>query len=156
MFLVHRKTGRRIQINIISVRYERISSSVKNRFGFDWGQEKGNELFALTLNKDNTIVGLMALKDVPEELRHEISLIESSKENVGQEKEYKHIAGILIAFACRLAFKRGYFGFVSLTPKTRLINYYMMTYGFRQFGRQLALDSQDSQRLIDQYLANEK
>ena len=70
-------------------------------------------------------------------------------------KIYENIAGCLIAWACRLAFIRGYYGFVSLVPKTRLIEHYKNAYGFEQFGRQLAVDTEQSHRLIKQYLKNE-
>jgi hypothetical protein len=116
----------------------------------------GFELYALWVIPDNEIVGLMALKDVPEELRIEIVLLECSQENVGKTKVYERIAGCLMAFACRLAFIRGYYGFVSLVPKTQLIQHYLKMYGFEQFGRQLALDLDRSKLLIDKYLQDER
>jgi hypothetical protein len=63
--------------------------------------------------------------------------------------------GCLIAWACRLAFIKGYYGFVSLIPKTRLIEHYKNAYGFEQFGRQLAVDAEQSHSLIKKYLKNE-
>lgn len=57
---------------------------------------------------------------------------------------------------CRIAFRKGYEGFVSLLPKTRLIDLYQEKYGFRQYGRLLALEHEHSKRVIDQYLGDEK
>lgn len=126
------------------------------RFEFDWEEETARGIYAISLVSPEKIVGVASLKDVPSELRLEISLLEVSMENVGKKREYEGIAGCLIAFACRLAFNRGYFGFVSLVPKTRLIEHYMKTYGFRQYGRQLAIDLEDADALIKKYLDRER
>lgn len=126
------------------------------RFEFDWHALSDMEVYALRVVHDNEIVGLMALRDVPEELRIEIALLECSKENVGKSKKLDRIAGCMIAFACRMAFLRGYFGFVSLIPKTQLIEHYKTLYGFEQYGRHLAMDLDRSRRLIETYLNDEK
>ena len=47
---------------------------------------------------------------------------------------------------------RGYFGFVSVQPKTRLIDLYQNKYGFRQYGRLLAIEQEASRFLINNYL----
>ncbi len=126
------------------------------RFEFDWQALTGCEIYALRLNRERLVVGMMALKNIPDELRIEIVLLESSRENVGRLKTYERIAGCLIGFACRLAFMRGYFGFVSLIPKTRLIEHYTAMYGFEQYGRHLAIDMERSQQLIEKYLSDER
>jgi hypothetical protein len=156
MFLINRKSGQKVLSEIVAISETELSDILEeNSFGFDWQQETHYDLYALRLMDTKDTVGLMALKDVKDELRIEIVLLESSKDNIGASKTYDHIAGSLIAWACRLAFIRGYYGFVSLTPKTRLIAYYKNAYGFEQFGRQLAVDTQQSQRLIKKYLKNE-
>lgn len=50
------------------------------------------------------------------------------------------------------SFNQGYKGFVSLTPKTRLIDYYIQQYGFFQYGRNLAIEGEASMNLIKKYL----
>jgi hypothetical protein len=72
--------------------------------------------------------------------------------NKGRTKEIDYIAGCLLAFACELAFERGYFGFVSLQPKTQLIDLYQNRYGFPQYGRLLAVEQASAKQLIDKYL----
>ena len=156
MFLVNRKNGQKNLSEIISISDKELSDILEeNNFEFDWQQVTHYELYALKILSDKNTVGLMALKDVKDELRIEIILLESSKDNIGASKTYDNIAGCLIAWACRLAFIRGYLGFVSLIPKTRLIEHYKNAYGFEQFGRQLAVDTEQSHRLIKQYLKNE-
>ena len=156
MFLINRKTRQKILCEIVEISENELSDILEeNNFEFDWQQETEYDLYALKIWGNKNTVGLMALKDVKDELRIEIILLESSKDNIGTSKNYDNIAGCLIAWACRLAFIRGYFGFVSLIPKTRLIEYYKNAYGFEQFGRQLAVDTEQSYRLIKQYLQNE-
>ena len=48
------------------------------------------------------------------------------------------------------------FVFVSLKPKTRLIELYQDKYGFRQYGRLLAVEQRSSMALINKYLRNEE
>ena len=98
------------------------------------------------------ILGLLSLKDIKDELRIHINLIEISEKNRGQGKKYDRIAGCLIAYACELSFDKSYDGFVSLVPKTRLINHYCKHYGFEQYGRQLGLGYEASINLIKKYL----
>lgn len=92
---------------------------------------------------------------MPEEYRVHLNLLEVSTRHQGKNKEIDLIAGCLIAFAAALAIKRGYYGFVSLLPKTELIDHYQDKYGFRQYGRYLGIEGSSSQTLINQYLRHE-
>jgi hypothetical protein len=153
MVIIQTKNKQRIPVEILEISAISLSEILeKNNFEFDWTDETHHNLFALNIIENGDIVGLMALKDVKDELRIEIILLESSKDNVGPSKTYEKIAGCLIAWACRLAFIKGYYGFVSLTPKTRLIEHYKNAYGFEQFGRQLAVGTEQSHQLIKKYL----
>lgn len=139
---------------IIEPDYAKIASS--KEFSFDWSLEKKNEVYKIHLiNKVKEILGIMSLIDYPEEYRIHLNLIEVSSSNIGKNKKIENIAGCLIAYACQLAFKRGYAGFVSLQPKTRLIKLYKNNYGFRQYGKLLAVEQNASLALINKYLSYE-
>lgn len=126
------------------------------RFSFNWDIEKKHEVYKIyLLSQDKSILGLMSLIDRPDEYRIHLNLLEISKENQGKDKEIDFIAGCLIAFAASAAYKRGYYGFVSLEPKTKLIDLYQDKYGFRQYGRYLGIEGDASQFLIEKYLTNE-
>jgi hypothetical protein len=156
MFLINRKNEQKVLSEIVAISETELSDILEeDNFEFDWQQETDYDLYALRVLDNKNTVGLMALKDVKDELRIEIILLESSKDNIGASKTYQNIAGCLIAWACRLAFIKGYYGFVSLIPKTRLIEHYKNAYGFEQFGRQLAVDTEQSHSLIKKYLKNE-
>lgn len=94
----------------------------------------------------------MSLIDYKKELRIEIHLLEKSKENKGANKKIENIIGCLIAHACQISFDNGYDGFVSLIPKTEIVNHYIKAYGFRYFGQQLAIEIEASRALIAKYL----
>ncbi len=82
-------------------------------------------------------------------------MLELSRENRGDFKVYDRLAGCLIAFACKLSFKEGFNGFVSLIPKTVLISHYMRKYFFSPMGAQLYVDGEISITLITDYLEND-
>lgn len=125
-------------------------------FVFNWEGESANEVYKIFLKEEEgQILGLISIIDYPEEFRIHINLVEVSTVNVGKIKKLENIAGCLIAFACTLAFKRGYGGFVSLLPKTKLIALYQEKYGFRQYGRLLAVEFESSKNLIDKYIGDE-
>lgn len=140
---------------VVSSDYRWIRKS--KEFKFDWELEKENEVYKIYLvDKDENILGLMSMIDYPEEYRIHLNLIEVGASNRVKSKSVENIAGCLIAFACQVAFDRDYFGFVSLQPKTKLIDLYQEKYGFRQYGRLLAVEQASSKALIDKYLNDEE
>lgn len=130
--------------------YEKIASG--GRFDFDWKKERENLVYKIRFIGREEVLGLISLIDIPKEYRLHINLIESSVENRGKNKLIGHIPGCLIAYTAKLAFDKGYAGFVSLTPKTELINHYITAYGFKPQGIELAIDQKASQALILKYL----
>jgi len=153
MFVVEAKTGKKAKVRITSIKPSELRK-LKD-FEFDWSKEKEYETFKLSLISNGEILGLLSIDKAVEELRIEIRLLEISAKNVGKNKTYDRIAGILIAFACKESFRNGFFGFVSLIPKTRLIKHYEQKYGFQQFGRQLAIELEASELLMNRYLTYE-
>lgn len=158
MKLVDISSGKLVEATIVEMEPKDFHKIKRGKdFVFDWSLEEAHDVYKICLKGEETkILGLLSLIDHPAELRIHISLIEVIKEHIGKEKILDNIAGCLIGFACSIAFKKGYEGFVSLFPKTRLIDFYQEKYGFRQFGRLLALEHELSKRIIDQYLGNEK
>lgn len=122
------------------------------QFIFDWSSVSNVYKLILKGDETSTILGLISLDNIPEELRIHINLIENSNNNKGKKKTYDRIAGCLIAFAIRLAFTKGYLGFTSLIPKTELIDLYIKKYGFTRYGKQLAIERTAAIKLIQKYL----
>lgn len=144
---------RKVQVRITKTSTSDLSQN--SNFVFDWSKEKGYNVFKLETKTSNELLGLLSYKIVSEELRIEIRLIEINKANVGKHKRYERIAGILLAHACKRAFDLGFYGFVSLIPKTKLQEHYQQKYGFRKFGRHLAIQLKESESIMNKYLANE-
>ncbi len=153
MPLIEKKTGKTLKSIIeraVKSDYKLISKS--KQYTFERNEESKNELYKIYLkDEDNDILGLISLIDIPDERRIHLNLIEVGLKNRGKNKEIKNIAGRLIAFACKIAFDRDYWGFVSLKPKTRLIDLYQDKYGFRQYGRLLGVEQAASRELIIKY-----
>jgi len=154
MYIEDKSTGNRIEVEIEQVTnqdHEIIKEF--NRFGFDWNELKDNAVYKIVPVGTNDMAGLIALIDHPEEgyCYTEVKLIESAKENVGSRKRYDRVAGTLLAFACREAFRNGYQGTVFLIPKTGLISLYIEKYGFKNIGRGLFLDFDSSLELISKF-----
>ena len=156
MFIKNSKTGEKLKAGVIACTFEEIRQLDENMFEFDWLSESSFTVFRLEILYSREILGLMSIDLIPVELRVEIRLLELSKENVGRQRRFENVAGILIASACKISFKMGFFGFVSLIPKTQLIEHYQKRYGFEQYGRHLAVDMEKSQLLIKRYLEDAK
>lgn len=157
MQLLHKSSGNPLSAIIEEISekdYENISKD--NGFSFNWSTEKDYDVYKIFLIEDDQVIlGLISLIDLPSEYRIHLNLLEIRIEHQGKNKEIDFIAGCLIAFAAENALKKGYFGFVSLMPKTTLIDLYQSKYGFRQFGRYLGIEGLVSQKLIEKYLDNE-
>jgi hypothetical protein len=154
MPLKDRKSGESLVSVIESVTasdFKRLKPS--KEFNFNWNLEEKNEVYKIyLLEKPQEILGLMSLIDHPEEYRIHINLIEVGNENKGRLKKIDNTTGCLLAHACEIAYERGYYGFVSLQPKTKLIDLYQDRYGFRQFGRFLAVWQESAHLLMKKYL----
>lgn len=153
MKLLKAKTGVNVKAKISSLNsLKGIKREIGANFSFDWELELLNEVFKVENIEDKEIIGLMSIVDISEEYRIHINLLESSIPNRGKGKKIENIAHSLIAFACKQSFLLGYDGFVSLYPKTELIEHYMKEYKFEQFGKYLAIYGSASYNLIKEYL----
>lgn len=158
MLLENIVTGEEIEAEIELLKRVDLNKIKKSKqFLFDWKKEydKHELLYKISLKEADEILGLVCLIDVPEEMRIHLELVELRIDQTGKNKKIDKIAGCLIAFACEQSFKKKYGGFVSLLPKTKLINHYTVKYGFSQYGRLLAIEGQSSRLLLHKYLGYE-
>jgi len=153
VFVLEIETKKKVNVAVRKIAKKELKNLAN--FDFNWIKEKDYELYKLVIYKSNEILGLLSIERIFSELRIEIRLLEISKENVGSKKKYDRIAGILIAFACKESFQNGFYGFVSLIPKTKLINHYQQKYGFIPFGKHLAVELKSSELLMNKYLLDE-
>ena len=117
MSLIEAGTGKRIK-GEVQLLEDTDSGSIVSRFAFNWEKKRIHTVYKLRVVSSKQIIRLISISDFAQEYRIHINLLELSKENVGPDKRYLNAAGYLIAFCCRLSFRSGYDGFVSLVPKT--------------------------------------
>ena len=122
---------------------------------FDWNKELKNttlNIFKLTTPNNPTIIhGLIGIVDKGDHVF--MSLIENAKFNKGKKKLYKGVAGNLVAFACKIAFEKGYDGVVSFVAKTQLVEHYQYSLGAKLFGagNRMFIDTKEAIILVKQY-----
>jgi len=153
MRILHAKSGKYHEVKIVPIEKKewRLIEESK-RFEFDWNKEKQHTVYLLKLVVEEKLLGIVAVVDIPKEFRLHIQLIENSKSNIGKKKEYDFVAGCMLAFVCNLAVEKGYDGFVSLEPKTKLENLYREKYGFKNMGKLFYSSLENSLLLIKKYL----
>lgn len=121
---------------------------------FNWqGQLKltDREVYKLVI-KDNLkiIQGLISLSDKGDHIY--MNLIESVKFNKGKTKIYAGVPGNLVAFACKLAFDKGYDGYLAFDAKTALVKHYQNTLYATHFrGTKMMIETPAAKRLFNKY-----
>jgi hypothetical protein len=126
----------------------------KSGWQFDWKKELNyddREVYKLTIQNNPTVIqAIMSLRIEDDHIY--MPLIESAPFNRGKDKIYLGAPGNLVAFACRLAFQKGFDGFVSFHSKTKLIDHYEKTLGAYHFGGHLMIINTNSAKyLVDKY-----
>src|ERR1035437_5271067 len=124
---------------------------------FNWKVELDDnvkEVFKLTItNNPNIIQGLLRLTMESDHVL--MNLVESAPFNLGKNKLYEGVAGNLVAYACKISFQNGFYGFVAFTAKRQLIQHYEKTLGAYHFGgHRMIITTQAAIILIDKYFKN--
>jgi len=154
MTITEIRTNKKVGVVVSPVNSDDLKVLTTKRYYFSWKKiSLEAKLYKLCIAGQDDILGVIALVDIPEEMRIEIRLLACSKENVGKNKLYNHIAGCLIVFTCREAVKNyGDKACVSLLPKTILKEHYKEKYKMQEAGQQLYLEGESLIVLIYQYI----
>ncbi|RYM30854.1 N-acetyltransferase [Brumimicrobium glaciale] len=145
-------SGESHRIEIIPVVGEDFGSITKERFWFNWNEEKNNEIYKIQIKGKKEILGLMSFEIIKSESRISIRLLAVSKENRGKNKKYDNIVGCLIAFSGKESIKLfGEWACISLIPKTKLKEHYQTKYSMLKAGKSLFLDGEELVELIRKY-----
>jgi hypothetical protein len=95
------------------------SVTTKNGWLFNWKSEykrPDRDVYKLTIYGNPEIIqGLISITEREDYVY--MHLIESAPFNLGRKKVYIGVPGNLVAFACRIAFHRGFEGYVRLPQK---------------------------------------
>lgn len=130
------------------------SVSKRNGWLFNWKSEfklPDRDVYKLTIEGNSEIIqGLISITEREDHIY--MHLIESAPFNLGQNKVYIGVPGNLVAFTCRLAFHRGFEGYVSFTSKSQLTEHYQKTLGAINIGGNLMIiNTLAALKLIDKY-----
>jgi len=150
-------TGEVFDTEIIQLKHVDSKQLNKKDWAFDWVKEikdNGKEVYKLTtINNPGIIQGLVSLEYKADHIF--MHLIENAKFNKGKSKAYFGVPGNLVAFACKLSFKKGHNGFLAFDAKTALMKHYEQSLGATQFrGLRMIIDSHAAIKLIRQYFKN--
>lgn len=127
----------------------------KNRgWNFNWKDElmKPNiNIYKLTVVNNPTIIqGLISLEDKGDHIF--VHIIENAPFIIGKKKLYEGIPGNLFAFACKMSWDIGNYGFVSFISKTKLISHYEKILGaVNVFDQRMVIEPKEALKLIKQY-----
>ncbi len=110
MYLILRATQERIEARIDLLDTNDLLK-LKKGWLFDWRKEyekEGNYVYKVITPNNDVIHGLISIRKESDHLF--VNLLEKSILNTGNEKLFNNVAGILLAFSCRLPFAYGYDG----------------------------------------------
>lgn len=149
-------TGQRHETVVLRLQTEDAGTIKKTQWLFDWRAElwePGREVYKLCRTGEPKVVqGLLSLEDRKDHVY--VHLVENAKRNRGRSKMFAGVAGNLFAFACKMAFEKGYKGDVAFTSKTRLVDHYETTLGAKRiFGNRMFLGGDVAQSLVITYFS---
>jgi len=147
-------TGQVFDTRIALVRANEARSIRKKDWLFDWRAEVADthrEVYRLTTEDEPEVIhGLVSVEEIHDHIH--VHLIESARFNRGRNKKFNGVPGNLFAHACRLAFDRGYVGFVAFTAKTALIEHYKTSIGASVISGQLMqIEELAARKLVERY-----
>ncbi len=156
--LVEKSTGK-----IVNTKYSLANKSelkLLNRQGwnFNWVADdlKDSNIYKLTLEDDDIIQGLVALKDMPNDYAVHLKLAESAPLNIGKDKRYEGVGGHLFAIAAKVSMDNGYGGFIYFEAKNmELVRHYQEMFGGKVIGGvhqyRMVIDEDAAERLLNKY-----
>jgi len=129
----------------------------KKDWQFNWKRELSDvtkETYKLTtVNNPTVIQCLLCIEDKVDHIF--MHLLESAPFNKGKTKVYVGVPGNLVAFACKTAFEKEYFGFVAFDSKTALISHYQKILGATLFrGQPMFIETRAAAALVERYFKN--
>ena len=148
-------TGDSLPTEISLLTKEDLTSIKKGTtWSFDWSKEyrtSGREIYKLTVfNNPQIVQGLMSLEAKTDHIY--MHLLEAAPFNRGKKKMYLGVPGNLVAYACKVAFERGFAGYVAFDAKTALIRHYQETLFATHFrGTKMYISTPAALRLTKQY-----
>lgn len=156
--LIEKATG-----NIVNTKYSIATDDelklLKNKgWNFDWTADdlKDAIVYKLILENDDSIQGLVALKDMPNDYAVYLKLAESAPQNIGNNRNYEGVGGHLFAIAAQTSVDNGYGGFIYFEAKNiELVQHYQETFRGKLIGGvhqyRMIIDEDAAKELLSKY-----
>lgn len=152
MKIVEVSTGIEFEIQILPIKNTDFKLLGKERYFFNWRNERNYEIYKLQKVNSSDILGLISIEPIPNEWRIHIRLLTVSKENKGNQKKYDKIAGNLMAHVAKIAVAEfGELACVSLKPKTKIAKHYINKYNMNLTGATISIEVPEILDLINLY-----
>jgi hypothetical protein len=156
VYIKENTSGKLVEVEIALI-HKNETPLKKDGWNFNWRKistQISVSIYAVRkVNNSKTLEGVIALKIEEEMLVMDV--LELAPYNIGKNKQYEDVAGLLIAFACKesLKIKGNYKGFVTFVSKTRLISWYQKKYGAEiALGQRMFIDWHTGTQLIKKYI----
>ncbi len=159
MYILDLITGEPVSFEIVVMDAKSLPLK-KDGWQFNWRKlaSIGHTYVLASRNTPNSVEGALCLSMKSGMLFMEA--LELAPHNVGHKhKRYDHVAGCLIAYACRESFKTEgeYEGFLGFVSKTELIHWYVEKYGAKvALGQRMYFDPEIGDHLVKEYLFRKK
>ncbi|MDR1939719.1 MAG: hypothetical protein LBQ40_02870 [Clostridiales bacterium] len=133
--VIDRKTGKEIDTKVEKIDIKEFNYKKAGFVSFDWSKEErlGHEIYALRLETDKSIQGLVTFHEEAENRTFKVDLAESAIQNRGQDGKLEGVGGNLFAFAGKQSIEKGY-NHIYFASKTNLMEYYGKKFGAEFFG----------------------
>ena len=156
--LIKKSTGEIVNTRYTTATTNELKLLKKQGWNFDWTIDdlKDSVIYKLTLDNDDEIQGLVALKDMPNDYAVYLKLAESAPHNMGNNKLYEGVGGHLFAIASQISVDNGCGGFIYFEAKNiELVQHYQEAFGGRLIGGvhqyRMIIDEDSAEELLMKY-----
>lgn len=156
--LIDSETGDVVQTSYSRAAIEDLKGLKKQGWLFNWNDDAltSDDIFKLTLQGDDEIQGLIALRYESRSHAVYAHIAESAPGNRGTDKKYQGVGGHLFAIAAKESLEKGFGGFVFLDAKNQdLVKHYEDALGAVLLGMphpfRMIIDEEAAVKLLNKY-----
>ena len=149
------RTGEAVETEYRQFTADELKGLKKAGWNFDWEKpiKDGYDVYGLTLPGESEPQALVAFKINKKDLFADLNLLETAPHNYGAKGLYRTTAPRLVAMVAKESFDQGCDGYIKLTAKTNLVEYYNKALGAVQLGstQDMIIDTRAALNLMKKY-----
>jgi len=149
--IVNRLSGDSFDTDVIELHKAELKN-LKKGWKFDWKIEvKESKVYKLVIRSSpDEIQGLISIEEQKNFIF--MRLVETAPHNYGSNKVYEGVLGNLVAFACKVSFEHGFYGYVAFEAKSKLVNHYTLILKAKSIGgTRMFIDTNAADFLVNTY-----